>query len=160
MRWDLTERQHNVNVVSSIPEFETEGRLPAGIQKASWEDFAVRYGNNAWRRLLLEGLREAIINLKQAGCRTVYIDGSFVTNKEIPGDFDACWEETGVDPLKLEPTLLEFANGRAAQKAKYFGELIPASSAADTNGFSFLDFFQTDTDNGRRKGILSIDLRE
>ena len=69
----------------------------------------------------MAGLREAMQSLKNAGCRTVYIDGSFVTDKEIPGDFDACWEEAWVDPLKLDPVLLTFADGRAAQKAKYLG---------------------------------------
>jgi hypothetical protein len=47
--------------------------------------------------------------LKAAGCRTIYIDGSFVTSKQKPGDFDACWEDNGVDIKYLEsiaPTLL------------------------------------------------------
>lgn len=108
----------------------------------------------------LAGLREAMQSLKNAGCRTVYIDGSFVTDKEIPGDFDACWEEAGIDPLKLDPVLLTFANGRAAQKAKYLGELFPASFVADDDGFTFLQFFQTDRDAGKPKGIISIDLWE
>ena len=110
--------------------------------------------------MLLAGLREAMQSLKNAGCRTIYVDGSFITDKEIPGDFDACWEEAGVDPLKLDPTLLEFANGRAAQKAKYLGELFPASSQADDDGFTFLQFFQTDRDAGKPKGIIAIDLWE
>ncbi len=73
-------------------------------------------------------------SFKKAGCRTVYVDGSFVTNKEIPGDFDACWEEAGVDPTMLDPVLLTFENGRTAQKAKYHGELFPASATADEMG--------------------------
>ena len=57
-------------------------------------------------------------SLRLAGCRTVYIDGSFVTNKEIPNDFDACWEEAGVAPELLDPVLLRFDAGRAEQKAR------------------------------------------
>ena len=38
------------------------------------------------------GIRSAIDNLKEAGCLTVYINGSFVTAKQVPNDFDACWE--------------------------------------------------------------------
>ena len=62
-----------------------------------------------------------MVSLKDAGCKTVYVDGSFVTGKERPGDFDACWEEEGVDPTILDPVLLTFDAGRATQKAKYMG---------------------------------------
>jgi hypothetical protein len=89
----------------------------------------------------------------------VYIDGSFVTRKDIPGDFDGCWEAAGVDPDKLDPALLEFANLRAAQKAKFLGELFPAEADADPYGNSFLDFFQMDRD-GNPKGIVAMELRK
>lgn len=102
----------------------------------------------------------ALENLRDAGCRVAYIDGSFVTNKRHPSDFDACWEEDGVDPLLLDPVLLTFDPGRATQKARYLGELFPASVSADTDGLSFLDFFQADKNSGKRKGIVAIDLRE
>ena len=51
----------------------------------------------------MNGLRAALVNLKGAGCQTAYINGSFVTRKELPNDYDACWEETGVDPEALRP---------------------------------------------------------
>ncbi len=100
--------------------------------------------------------------LQTAGCATVYIDGSFVTNKQIPGDFDACWSENDVDVNKLisiAPTLFKFDNKRAAQKARYGGELFPAKSEADGDGTHFLEFFQKDKD-GNSKGIIAIDLLE
>ena len=106
----------------------------------------------------MTGLRAALENLKGSGCRIVYLNGSFVTNKVIPNDYDACWEEVSVDPTALDPVLLTFDPGRATQKAKYMGELFPASIIADTGGLSFLEFFQTDKDTGRPKGIIAIDL--
>ena len=106
----------------------------------------------------MAGLRAALESLKSAGCRTVYLNGSFVTSKEAPNDFDACWDEAGVDPHVLDPVLLIFDPGRATQKAKFLGELFPASIVADPNGLSFLEFFQTDRETGRRKGIIAIDL--
>jgi hypothetical protein len=57
--------------------------------------------------------------LKAAGCRTIYINGSFVTSKPKPGDFDAGWEDNGVDFNYLKaiaPTLHKFAERRAEQK--------------------------------------------
>lgn len=92
-----------------------------------------------------------------AGCRTAYLNGSFVTSKESPNDYDACWEEAGVDPTVLDPILLTFDPGRAMQKAKYMGELFPASVVADADGLSFFEFFQSDKDTGNPKGIIAID---
>lgn len=106
----------------------------------------------------MAGFRAALENLKNAGCRTVYLDGSFVTIKAIPNDYDACWDEDGVDPVLLDPVLLTFGAGRAAQKARYMGELFPASIIANSGGLSFLDFFQTDKETGNPKGIIAIDL--
>lgn len=36
-------------------------------------------------------------DLRAAGCKRAYIDGSFINAKERPGDFDACWDLDGVD---------------------------------------------------------------
>ena len=80
-----------------------------------------------------------------------------MTSKEYPNDFDGCWDEVGVDPLALDPALLDFGNGRVAQKAKYYGEFLPASVVEVASGLSFLDFFQT-TETGERKGIVALDL--
>ena len=87
-----------------------------------------------------------------------YIDGSFVTAKDAPQDFDGCWEAAGVDPERLDPVLLNFTRGRAAQKAKYGGELFIANSPASPAGTTFIDFFQNDKASGAQKGIIAIDL--
>lgn len=142
-----------------IPSFESGGNLPPGIHPATWSELASRFGGTAYRQSLLAGLKGALEALREAGCRRVYIDGSFVTTKVEPGDFDGCWEVDGVDPDKLDPVLLEFANKRAAQKAKYRGELFLADSQADWAGTRFIDFFQRDKD-GNSKGIIAIDLKD
>ena len=141
-----------------IPEFEADGNLPPGGPVDTWGEFFDRFGTTQWRFKLLVGLRAALENLRDAGCPTAYVDGSFVSSKTVPGDFDVCWEVTGVDLNKLDSVLKTFAGGRAAQKAKYGGELFPAAARAGGGGGSFLDFFQTDKDTGARKGIVALDL--
>ena len=141
-----------------IPQFDADGLLPPGIHRAHWDEVVIRFGTSPWRQQLLAGLRMALDSLNRAGCQTVYIDGSFVTDKEVPNDFDACWEETGVAPELLDPVLLRFDAGRAAQKARYLGELFPASIRATAAGMSFREFFQTDRETGRPKGIVAMDL--
>ena len=144
-----------------IPPLQpTTGNLPPGVHEATWAELVARYGSTPHRLALLSGLKAALDALRVAGCRRAYIDGSFVTAKERPADFDGCWEVDGVDLTLLDPVLMTFAQRRAAQKQKYGGELFPADWAADSHGTSFLLFFQRDRATRRSKGIIAIDLGE
>lgn len=140
-----------------IPALTPSGLLPPGVHRATWTEIEERFATTEWRKTLSEGVRQAAENLKEAGCRTLYMDGSFVTSKNHPGDFDGCWDPDGVDAAKLDPALLDFTNRRAAQKRKYHGELFISSLPAD-GGLTFLDFFQRDKATGNPKGIIAIDL--
>lgn len=141
-----------------IPPFEpSTGLLPPGIHEATWEEFVARFGWTPHRLTLLAGLKAALDALRAAGCRRAYVDGSFVTAKEEPGDFDACWEPAGIDLDVLDPVLLTFDTGRRAQKAKYGGELFQANMPADFARTTFLDFFQRSR-GGQPKGIVALDV--
>jgi hypothetical protein len=147
------------------PSFTSEGNLLPGMHVMSWKEVKRAFGGTVHRRRLLDGLERALRNLKAAGCRRVYLDGSFVTEKERvlglpPNDFDGCWELAGVDPTKLDPVLLDFSNGRAGQKANYYGELFPAETPEGLSGRTFLEFFQTDKQTGNPKGIVVIELKD
>lgn len=140
-----------------VPDYEPgTGYLPPGIHNATWEEIVGRYGYTAQRLELLASLKAGLDALRLAGCRRVYIDGSFVTAKRAPRDFDVCWESSGVQVKLLHPALRTFANLRAAQKAAFRGEFFPADARADARR-SYLDFFQSDRD-GTTKGIISINL--
>ena len=132
-------------------------RLSAhGVHKASWDEVAPRFGRNGHRSRLVTGLLAALQNLAGAGCSLVLLDGSFVTEKELPEDYDGAWDTYGVDPGLLDPVLLDFSNSRAAMKSKYLGELFPATAAA-APGVLYRDFFLKDR-NGVPKGVVQIDL--
>lgn len=143
-----------------IPPFNERGLLPPGVHWADWDEVRQRFGGTAWRLSLLEGLRNALDDLRQAGCRTAYIDGSFVTAKQVPNDFDACWEVDGVLALYLDPALLDFSNRRPAQKEKYRGELFIASDIATADGIPYYQYFQRDTITRELKGIVGLDLTQ
>ena len=141
-----------------IPPFDSSGNLPPGVHMATWTETITTYGTSPWRLQLLAGIKAAFDDLKAAGCQRAYIDGSFVTAKQDPGDFDACWEAAGVVASMLDPVLLTFDSGRATQRSKYGGELFPAERAASPQGTRFIDFFQQDKYTGLAKGIIGIDL--
>ena len=78
--------------------------------------------------------------LKRAGSRLVYLDGSFVTSKTEPGDFDACWGIDGVNVDELDPVFFDFSQSRARQKQRFLGEFFPAELPEGTSGKTFLQF--------------------
>lgn len=149
--------EHKYIIVSMIPEPDPDtGCLPPGVHAASWHDVVSRFGGNSHRERMLDGLLNACRGLAAAGCGKVLLDGSFVATKTMPGDYDAAWETKSVDPELLDPVLLDMKHPRAAMKAKYLGDLFPASANA-APGVLFRDFFASDR-NGVRKGIVLIDL--
>jgi hypothetical protein len=84
-----------------LPDFDLEGKLPPGVHLASWPELVARFGTNPRRKQLLEGLETALDVLRAAGCTRVYLDGSFVTQKTLPGDYDLAWEPVDVDVALL-----------------------------------------------------------
>ena len=132
--------------------------LPPGIHTANIHEIRSRFVLNAHRLHLFQGFLRGLSALHAAGCKKVYLDGSFITAKPLPDDYDACWEENGVDLLKIDPVLLDFSNERKAQKAKYYGEYFPANTPADAKGRTYKDFFQLEKHTGQKKGILEINL--
>lgn len=132
--------------------------LPIGTHIATMADIQAAFATNPGRRTLFKGLAAAMQSLSSAGCRTVYLDGSFVSAKPNPQDYDACWDPDGVDVELLDPVFLTFENSRHAQKHKYAGEFFPVTSVEARSRTSFLQFFQTDRFTGAQKGILVINL--
>lgn len=140
-----------------IPPFDpVTGRLPEGEHAASWEDLVDRFGWTARRRQLLDGLADAVELLTAAGCQRLWLNGSFVTAKDDPADFDACWDPDGVDLDVLDAIFFDLGSGRANQKARFGGELFPNVVESDS-GLVLADFFKNERDGGH-KGIVVLTL--
>lgn len=157
----LTIRTYNIIVVSMIPALtQLPGSpwdvLPPGIHPATLTEIESAFAYNPRRRELFAGLVAAACHLANVGCQGVFLDGSYVSAKPLPGDFDACWAPEGVDFNKLDPVFDDFDNGRANQKARFGGEFFPSTMIALDIGAAFTEFFQIDRFTGKKKGILSI----
>jgi hypothetical protein len=129
--------------------------LPPGIHAATLAEVATAFATNARRRALYDGLLLACAALHVAGCANLYLDGSYVTAKDEPGDYDACWDPTGMDGAKLDPVFLDFTNKRQAMKDKFGGEFFPANMP-NTATQTILEFFKVERFTGKEKGILLI----
>jgi hypothetical protein len=145
--------------VSEIPEFDEYGNLPPGVHFCEWDEFVERFGTTAKRLNLISGLELAMAQLKVAGCRTIYIDGSFVTIESEPNDFDACYDRETVDfeYLRVNAPILFDRRNRNAQKARYKGEVFPSDDPVGNYGDNSFYFFQKDRKKNK-KGIIAIDL--
>jgi hypothetical protein len=130
--------------------------LPPGVHEASIDELFVRYAINPTRISLFNGLKIGLDNIFTSGSRQVFVDGSFVTAKPTPGDYEVCWDPYFVDVNKLDPIFLDFTQGTVPQKLKYSGEFYPSIWIELHSGKPFLEFFQTDKDTGLKKGIVKI----
>src|SRR5580700_10897259 len=106
------------------------GYLPVGVYPMEWGCFSSRFTWNPRGRFLWEGLYRALVNLRNAGCGAVIVDGSFVTSKDQPADYDAAFDPVGVNGSLVDPVLLRHDDERKAMKAKYFGDVFPWGAVA------------------------------
>jgi hypothetical protein len=134
------------------------GLLPPGIHDADLADVADAMAYTPWREWLLAGLRLVLGDLAAAGCSGAYLDGSYVTDKDKPGDYDLCWDRTGVDRSLLHPVIEMVAFPRTEQKRRYRGDILP-NVVESGSGLLFVEFFQVHKESGVPKGIVKLDPR-
>ena len=129
--------------------------LPPGEHEASWDEFCKRFGFSRSRKRMIGNMRQMLLGLRDAGCKFVKIDGSFVTSKPEPGDFDGTWDPRGVDRSKLDP-IIDFEQ-KHLMKEKYLGEFFRQSTKVAGTNLTFDDFFQIDRRQSL-KGVVKIKL--
>lgn len=130
--------------------------LPSGVYDATMEEVYKHYAINEKRRRLFEGFNKAADNIFGAGSPQIYLDGSYVTAKPEPGDYDALWDRRFVDPALLDPLFIQLRMGTDRQKAKYLGEFFPSAAIEVNSRKPFMEFFKTDRLTGTEKGIIRI----
>ena len=140
-----------------IPPFDdTTGYLPAGEHHADWNEVAERFGWNDHRRRLLRGLHRLSAALRDLGCMIFLLDGSFITEKELPSDFDACCDYAGIPPKDIYR--LRLVDTSEVMKAEWLGEVYPLGEHVPSDDrYTFREFFQSDRSD-LPKGIVRLDL--
>lgn len=139
----------------NAPETDPKtGYLPPGIHDAIWQEVAARFGVNSHRKKRLSGLLVALRNLAGTGCQSILLDGSFVSRKAYPADYDGAWDMQGGDINLVDAAYFEFKRSRAMMKFRYFSELFPGHMMA-APGITYRDFFKQDR-YGNQKEIVRI----
>lgn len=123
-----------------------------------WGQFVANFAWNNRRRFLIGGMRRALLNLQSAGCSAAIVDGSFVSRKEEPEDYDLAFDPVGVNGGLVDPVLRRHDDQRKSMKAKYFGDVFPwGTVACATTRLIYRDFFQRDR-SGVAKGVVLLDV--
>lgn len=143
----------------SIPPLQINGELPPGEHHATLDEIELVYGStNDRRKLLMRGLRDAALQFAHAGVKTIWINGSFVTDKDMPNDIDGCWAySSSVVIDSVDPVFLRCS--RQAMKEKFGLDFFIAHIIEAASGLPFPKFFQVNR-NGDPKGILVVTLGE
>src|SRR5688500_5465511 len=115
-----------------IPQFTDEGLLPPGVHETDLEELKGKMGWSRNRRELLEGLEEALELMASWGVVRVYLDGSFVTDKDRPKDVDGCYdlaEDVSAEDLgRLAPIFPPSPSNRAEAKRRFGVDFFPAAA--------------------------------
>ena len=124
----------------------------------AWGPFVAKFGWSNRRRFLIGGMHRALLNLRFAGCTAAMINGSFVSAKDEPGDYDMAFDPIGMNGILIDPILRRHDDQRKAMKAKYFGDVFPwGAVACATTPVIYRDFFQRDR-SGVAKGVVLLDV--
>jgi hypothetical protein len=147
-----------------IPSLTSDGLLPVGIHDCTLSEIEATYARNYKRRQVWGRFSEFLEHLKGIpGLNAVYVDGSFVTDKEKPSDVDIVIEyDDGRTRVRLAQTYW-FLRQKDKVKHRYsvdvLGCLKTEKSPAMVELFQMLrveDAIQRGVPPDTRKGILRI----
>src|SRR5215210_8643666 len=111
-----------------IPDFRG-GRLPPGVHDATLKEIRDKLGWGQRRKNLIDGLELALRLMGNCGIERVYLDGSFVTDKDRPGDIDGCYDvPRGADLEAMYPIWPFTWPNRLASKARFGAEMFPSGA--------------------------------
>lgn len=136
-----------------IPRFKKEGYLPQGIYKATLDEIRQRFGISSERR---KELFECIISVAELlrkhknNIERFLLDGSFVTTKESPEDFDCILViKEAFDFKSPEASKLKFS------KELFNGHIVFIMEKDIKELNQFIGFFGHDRD-GIPKGLVEV----
>ena len=135
-----------------FPEFTADGGLPPGIYRGTADEIAERFCRDSERRQYLEEPLRLLVQIAiDSEAIALYLNGSFVTDKQNPRDID------GVIVLPdAFDTTGELAQ-RLRQLHRDYGLDIERVAAHDIEERDYLlkDFFGTDRE-GKPRGLVEV----
>lgn len=145
-----------------LPAFREDGWLPEGHHASTWEEIEAVFGGALGsRRADVQSSLLAWRDAARAGGLggLVILDGSFVSDKEAPGDFDLVflYDEASENLVKRDPHARALTDYQACRAAGYRGDVFafPASLQRLSPLLSGTDMFDFDH-RGVPKGVVEV----
>jgi len=146
----------------SLPPFRDDGWLPEGHHRTTLEELTVRFGDQmgSRRAVVLLSLLQWRDEARAAGLAgLVILDGSFISRKEAPGDFDLVflYDEASEQLLKSDSNARALTDMQACHKAGFRGDIfaLPLSLQRLSPLLGGMDMFDRDR-QGQTKGVLEV----
>ncbi len=147
-----------------LPEFRPNDWLPEGHHPTTWDEIAARFGGppGSRRAAVLSGLLEwrDAVRAKGMGGRLI-LDGSFISKKAAPGDFDLFFLYDGDTEvlLKTDAEARALTDYQSCRAAGFQGDVfaLPLSLREISPLLGGTDMF----DSGRQgipKGVVEVTL--
>jgi hypothetical protein len=162
---DHCNRHVDLTFPMPVPPLMTHGLMPVGVYTCTLEEAGTEFCWNERRREIWDGLTRFLGWLSELGLvLPIYLDGSFVTDKPLPGDVDLVLDLTSATAAQQKEALFLFYRQRAAIKTEYDVDFCPNLPGAGANDFgAFFQYVRAAEANQRnvgpdvRKGILRIE---
>ena len=145
----------------ALPEFNEHGVLPVGIHDASLDEIKRRFGIfrcTDRRTRLIEQLVAYLAEARDSGLVVgVIVDGSFITDKDEPGDVDIILvvDNSHDFGLDLSPAEYNVLSSRRARK-RHGIDVLVAATGSDAYQ-RYIEFFQeTREDPDVKKGLVRV----
>jgi len=146
----------------SLPQFREDGWLPEGHHPATWEEVSARFGGESGSRRA--AVLASLLNWRDAA-RTrglaglIILDGSFVSNKSAPGDFDLVflYDELSEGLIKDDAEARALMDFQACRALGFQGDVfaLPLSLQKVSPLLGGTDMFDTDR-QGKSKGVVEV----
>jgi hypothetical protein len=135
----------------------TTGLLPPGEHPASMEELEAAFCWNYRRRQYFKNLELIVGKLKERSVSRIWVDGSFVTSEDRPGDIDVIFDPEGRSTASWG--ILHHLRRREL-KRQFHIDLMPYPSPQKdpNNPFAsktILEYFKTGRD-GSEKGVVIL----
>ena len=122
-----------------IPAFTSNGLLPAGVHVCNLADIPAIFCGNLHRTDLFTNLQLCLADMKAAQLSgKVVINGSFVTDKEIPNDVELTLDARATSDQDKFRAFMYFQQKHGYAKAAWKVDWYPTLDA----GNNFVTFFQ------------------
>lgn len=147
-----------------LPGFRPDGWLPEGHHATTWDEIVARFGGppGSRRAVVLSGLlgwRDAV-RAKGMGGRLI-LDGSFISQKPAPGDFDLFFLYDGDTEalLKTDAEARALTDYQSCRAAGFQGDVfaLPLSLRELSPLLGGTDMFDSDR-QGISKGVVEVTL--